>query len=115
MASVSIAGVSSGRPVVVGHVGNEALPTYSSMRPVASPAKHELEVCICVHVYKYTYIYMYGYVYIYIYMYMYFDLFLYTYIYIFVNTNMCACVCGKRRNAHIFVHVSRGFPANHKL
>ena len=80
MASVSIAGVSSGRPVVVGHVGNQALPIYSSMRPVASPAKHELEVYIYIHIYKFTYVY----VCIYIHMYMYFILFYIQYIYIYI-------------------------------
>jgi len=42
LASVSIAGVSSGRPVQVGNVG-DILPTYSSMRPETSPGRREIE------------------------------------------------------------------------
>ena len=43
LASVAIAGVSSGRPVIVGHVSDELAPVYSSKRSVLSPGRRELE------------------------------------------------------------------------
>ena len=43
LASVAVAGVSSGRPMMVGHVSDEMMPVYSSRRSAASPGRRELE------------------------------------------------------------------------